>query len=368
MKNTIGQLDNTRNNNFDLIRFVAASLVICSHSYLVLGAFEEEPFKKWVGFYNLGAISVCVFFVISGYLITKSLLRQDSLSGFIWARALRIFPALCIAVLFCVLIIGPLCTSVTLAEYFSQANTYTFLWGNATLLKPTPFLTGVFEKNPYPQYVNSPLWTLRAELFMYLVVFFGGVVALAFKGNYAKIGKSAALIVGVSLYLLGMQLTKNYLLHQALQWIMFFVMGAGIYALRNKIKVDLPYAILAWVTMVLFIVFKIPGFKFVFILTIAYSIFVFAYHPTLLIRGFNKYGDFSYGLYIYAFPIQQALTLKVPGLSPLSHFAISYALTFVLAVFSWHYVEKRALQLKNIDWTVKTPMFKRALKKQVEHV
>ncbi|QHT69986.1 acyltransferase [Rhodocytophaga rosea] len=354
MQNTIGQLDKSRNNNFDLIRFVAASLVVFSHSFLIYKASKEEVFRKAVGFMSLGSLSVYVFFLISGYLITKSLIRQDSLGRFIWARALRIFPALGIAVIFCVFVIGPLCTNLPLTDYFSQSSTYDFLWRNVTLLNPLPFLPGVFEQNPYPRFVNSPLWTLRAELLMYLVVFFGGVLLLVFKKDYTRLRKSAFLIIGVIAYLIGMQLNEYYLFYYAPPWILFFVVGAVCYFLRDKIKISIKYALLMWVIIAACIFFKIPGYKYTLLMGIPYTVFVLAYHPRLLIKNFSKYGDFSYGIYIYAFPIQQALVIKVPGLNIYTNFAISYILVFILAVLSWHFIEKRALQLKNMNWNMRS--------------
>ncbi|TFF34045.1 acyltransferase family protein [Mucilaginibacter psychrotolerans] len=80
---TIKQLDQGRNNNFDLLRFTAAVMVIFSHTYLVNGQFSNEPLQKLIGFIDFGALGVKIFFIISGYLITKSLYRQPTLGSFV---------------------------------------------------------------------------------------------------------------------------------------------------------------------------------------------------------------------------------------------------------------------------------------------
>ena len=72
-----------------------------------------------------------------------------------------------------------------------------------------------------------------------------------------------------------------------------------------------------------------------------------AYIPSGAIRGFNKYGDYSYGMYIYAFPIQQSVAALIPGISVLAMIVISFIITFILAFISWHVVEKKMLKYKD---------------------
>ena len=126
---SLSNYKDSRDNNFNLLRFVAAFLVLISHSFpLATGSGTSEPLKTALGI-EFGHIAVDVFFITSGFLITGSLIRSKSAYKYIAARALRIYPALLIAVLFTVFILGPLITQVTLAEYFSK-QTFIYFFKN----------------------------------------------------------------------------------------------------------------------------------------------------------------------------------------------------------------------------------------------
>src|SRR5579884_2478670 len=101
---TIGSLDRGRQNNFDYIRFTAAVMVIFAHSYSLLK--QTDPLGRLTGFIDCGALAVDIFFVISGYLITKSLMRRP-LIEYVQARVLRLLPGWAVAVFFCAFIVGP---------------------------------------------------------------------------------------------------------------------------------------------------------------------------------------------------------------------------------------------------------------------
>ena len=106
MGTVLSEYTNNRDNNFNLIRFIAASLVLYTHSYaLVIGTGDAEPLRNSIGM-TWGSIAVDVFFVISGFLIASSFFERNNIVAFVWARILRIYPALIVAIIFCVLIIN----------------------------------------------------------------------------------------------------------------------------------------------------------------------------------------------------------------------------------------------------------------------
>jgi len=113
-----------RENNFDFLRFFAASLVLLVHSYPLTGRQPEEPIELLTGYENGGSFAVSIFFVISGYLITSSWLSSSSPTSFLIKRALRILPALALAVLLSVFIIGPLVTTESPGDYFASSTTW----------------------------------------------------------------------------------------------------------------------------------------------------------------------------------------------------------------------------------------------------
>ena len=184
---TIAKLDQNRENNFDFIRFVAAAMVIFSHTYAVLKDNSSEPLSGATGFITFGSLAVEIFFIVSGYLVCKSLLMRSSPLAFVEARILRIFPALIICCASCTLVLGPILTRLPLGEYFGAAQTWHYLFDNATLLKLQWFLPGVFEHNPLPGVVNGSLWTLPTEFKMYLALLAAGLIVLPFPSQRERV-------------------------------------------------------------------------------------------------------------------------------------------------------------------------------------
>ncbi|OOQ60470.1 acyltransferase family protein [Mucilaginibacter pedocola] len=342
---TIKQLDQGRNNNFDLLRFMAAVMVIFSHSYLVAGTFEQEPLATAIGFMDFGALGVRVFFVISGFLITKSMFRQPTLGSFVLARALRIFPGLLIAAVLCAFIIGPLCTTLSLADYFANSRVYDFAWRLFTVHNLNNTLPGVFETLPYKAQVNGSLWTLAAELLFYVAVLLLGIIIVIFRRQFRLLAGAFPAILLVAAFFWGIVYAPWYM-DFVWAWAVLFLLGGLAYLFSGRIIINIPVAIGMLVITALLFHYRSPLLISSFNITLAYGIFVFAYHPKLQVGWFHKLGDYSYGLYIYAFPIQQFLKLKFPLWSAALNFGTSFLLTLILAIVSWYFIEKPMLKLK----------------------
>jgi peptidoglycan/LPS O-acetylase OafA/YrhL len=119
-------------NNILLIRFTAATLVVFSHSFpLAFGTGVAEPPAPLIPT-SFGTIGVSVFFVISGLLISRSYAERRQIWRFLWARVLRIYPALVVAVLFCAAVVGPLFTSLPVSDYLWRSATASFVTRNAS--------------------------------------------------------------------------------------------------------------------------------------------------------------------------------------------------------------------------------------------
>lgn len=165
-----------RSNNFTLMRLLASLAVLYGHSYdLALGRGGIDPVTQGLLYpllkQSLPGLAVELFFVTSGFLIAASYINGTGLLAFVWARVLRIYPALIVAVLLCVLVLGPLVTVQPLTQYFGSDGTWTYLYKNATIVTGMAFfLPGVFEHLPIASSVNGSLWTLRMEVNMYGVV------------------------------------------------------------------------------------------------------------------------------------------------------------------------------------------------------
>ena len=326
---------------------MAAYAVLISHSYaLTAGTGDAEPGRGSIGL-SVGAIAVHVFFLASGFLVSASILNRRSVIEFAWARGLRIVPGLLVMLLLVALVLGPIYTGLPLDAYLRDGRTWEYMIRNSVPVARMAFeLPGVFQENPYKSAVNGSLWTLPYEVRMYL--------ALALLWVAAGWARGARAGVFVGLVVLGALLSGCHVLaaHFAIarfsEWsalgFMFFA-GASFYVFRQRVKLTWLGFLTVLVCWVL--TFRHPSlFLPVYTVTVGYALFFLAYVPGGMVRSYNRFGDISYGMYIYAFPMQQAVVASIPGASVTMVMVVSTLVTVPLALLSWHLVEKRALNLK----------------------
>jgi peptidoglycan/LPS O-acetylase OafA/YrhL len=264
---------------------------------------------------------------------------------------LRIFPALLVMVLLVVFGLGLYFTTVPFSSYFTDTRTYLFLVKNSTLIAGfARELPGVFAGNPLPNVVNGSLWSMPYEVRMYALLTILWVGARLAKERrflvfeYALV--SIALAAGVwKLY--GHSSADSIMTEEGLlpRLLFAFFSGAAFYVLKERISLSRP---LFWLLLVALLASTIDkrAFFIVYSLAVPYLLFYFAYVPAGFIRHYNRVGDYSYGVYIYAFPVQQSVVALIPHVSVLSMFLLSATITLTLAVLSWHLLERRALNLK----------------------
>ena len=335
----------SRDNNLNLLRIVAALAVLVGHSFALLA--QPEPWGARWGM-TPGSVAVDLFFVASGLLVCGSLVSKQSLLDYFCARVLRIFPALLVMLLLTVLVLGPYFTELPLAMYLMSAETLLYLKKCATLITGVAFtLPGVFAHNPYPYAVNGSLWTMPLEIKMYLLLMIFWAITGLFRQRRMQVFHY--LLPGLALVALAIVLERHFLYaeirHFERLFLMFFS-GAAMYMLREKILLipRLLYVLLP-VTIASVLINR-ELFFFLYTLSFAYLVLCLAYLPSGWIRQYNKLGDYSYGVYIYAFPVQQSIAALFPHISVAMMIASSMAITLVLAVLSWHGVEKPALERK----------------------
>jgi peptidoglycan/LPS O-acetylase OafA/YrhL len=343
---TIADLDHGRDNNYQLIRLIAASLVVLAHSYFLSTAGDREPLRMLTGYKHFGELGVQVFFVISGYLVTKSFVSRAGLPTFLAARALRIFPALIVAVVFTVFVIGAIATTLPLKSYLVHDTTLYYLFGNVTLLREAYELPGVFADNPLPNAVNGSLWTLFTEVRLYLLVGFAGAVGFL-------AGRSRFNIVLMFTVLLGLYFPELFqFLRHLLNLIfidprlpLYFLFGAVCFFNRDVIPVH--WAVIVVLALIALVLHGTSLFPYAFDVAACYGVLFCAYAPyALWLRKFNSAGDYSYGLFIYAFPVQQWVVTHWRDIELVPMIAASFAATLPLAIASWHWIEKPALAFK----------------------
>ncbi len=332
-----------RENNFNLLRMIAASMVMFSHSYALSGHLRDEPLSIASAFRtDVATVGVTIFFAISGFLIAQSLTRTPSLAAYAVARGLRILPGLALATLLCVAV-GWAATTLTTAEYWHHALTWRFLLGTPVLLL-IDRLPGVFEANPLPLGINGSLWTIPVEAWCYVAA-----------AVFAAIGvlRRRALMLGLVVIALVANVLIPEIVYSAMPdrglglipvLIGTFLFGAWLFVERDRVPVSRVLAIVA-------IVIAIAAadsryFMYAYVIAIAYAALVFALHPRLHVAAYLRLGDYSYGTYVLAFPIQQLLVWRFGIAQPLALFALTFVVTLPLASLSWHYIEKPALALK----------------------
>jgi peptidoglycan/LPS O-acetylase OafA/YrhL len=335
-----------RNNNFNLIRFIASTLVIFNHSYILTGTQGEPLYNFGLSF---GRVAVDVFFIASGFLVTSSFFARKKFLSFIKARILRIFPGLIVCVLFCVFFIGIIFTSLPINLYIKNEYTFSFLIYNVLLLyKPLQFfLPGVFTNNPYQFAVNGSLWTLPWEIKMYSVLVMIKTLYYIQRDIIDKISK--VLIVSIATIATAFYLYYYYvewgLPHHLLRFASMFFIGSSFWVLKHKILFSYKIILLLMLILLCFIS-QVKIFVLLYSLFLAYFVIYLAYRPKGVILKFNLLGDYSYGLYIYAFPVQQSIAALIPGIDVPKMFALSFGITLTLSIMSWHLIENRALKLK----------------------
>jgi len=339
---TLAEASAQSQDNFLLLRLLAASLVIYGHGPAISGdASHPDLFARlgW-GTYS-GALAVNAFFVISGFMISGSYLRRQHLPSFLWARFLRIYPAYAFCLLASAYLLGAFFTQLPLAAYLHDHRVMHYVTKNLELGRYLAYyLPGVFTGHQVGGAVNGSIWTLPAEVRMYLWVALVGVTGILARRYLANV-----LIVGLLAW--GILRPASIPLVPLADFVPlagYFALGAFCFVNRQWVYVGWPVAaataLLAWIAH--------GSVLYPFAMALALTSFLFAFAYNTRWYGYNRSGDYSYGLYLWGFPVQQVVAHQLPDASSLMNSIIAWPLALLIAVFSWHAVEKPALSLKSL--------------------
>lgn len=334
----IADRDVGRDNNFNLIRLLAAMGVLVSHAYPIsLGAGTAEPLERLLHGISLGRVCVYIFFSISGFFIARSFAKRGEIGSFLRARTLRLVPALAVVLCLTVLVMGPLVTSAPAVVYWQAVPSY---WvHNFTLFALSYTLPGVFAHNPFGPAINGSLWSLSYEVTCYLGVLVCGVLGLL--RRYDRF--ALVVLAFIIFYVLAAAQSLNYRLELLANLGLPFGIGMIFWVARGAVPLSLPLS--AFLVLAAVVAWFTPLFTPIFILALAYAVFLLGYARIPLLAGVARRNDYSYGLYVYAFPLQQLIALA--GVTtPLVNILLALPATFVCAALSWHLVEARALRLR----------------------
>jgi peptidoglycan/LPS O-acetylase OafA/YrhL len=369
---------------FDYLRVTLALVILLLH---VVGSVRGEGEQSAIGFIvygkpeNSGAqllswweawapwrhavqgLLVPMFFALSGFLVTASALRLRNVRSFLLFRGLRIFPALTVEVVLSALILGPVYTDLAITSYFGSYGFFRY-FGNI-LGFVTFYLPGVFENNPWPKIVNANLWTLPAEFYCYAILAFCMISRIIYKRMYFTIFFCALSVVfiyslfpavGPLLPDIGPGFARSFGVTY------YFFVGCLFFHWRSWISINRSAFLISGLLSLVFLEENFARGEVVvlaaltpFVLTYCTVVLGIANWPKLpLVRN----GDYSYGIYLYGFPITQALIASFPGLR--GHIwlmlLIAPALTTMFSVLSWHRIEHPVLQLKKRFGPVSRPV------------
>lgn len=331
-------------NNFGLVRIAMALAVLVSHGvYLYTGTTSAEPLVAWTGF-SLGEHAVQVFFFLSGILVAQSFARSGSLLDFTAARGLRIFPGLIVCVLLTAILMGPVMSSLPVASYLAAPETLMYFIKTVSLSTGSATLPGVFSAAPAPSLVNMSLWTLKYEVLCYAGLALAGCAGL-FKPSFRPYSVTAlAAFTALAFINPPADATTFTTLDNIRYFAVFFAMGTLAYLVRAHLPVHgavlaVLFGLFVAAIGTRFAVLGAAGF-------LGYATLYVAQLPSGRLRALANRYDISFGVYIYACPIQQMLIETFPQAGAWTLIVAAVIVTVPVAMASWLLIERPALQAR----------------------
>src|ERR1700722_3467461 len=321
--------------------------VLFAHSVAVLGLPpEREFFFKRLGF-SLGEMGLDMLFVTSGFLVTASLVVRQDLIAYLWARILRVYPGLLVMLVLTVFVLAPALTALPYGDYYASPMTWEYFRKCATLIGGVRYsLPGVFDNVPLKGEFNGSLWRMPVEGRVYLYfspiyVALAVVPALRLKPMRVVLPLSAAVLIAI---VLSQRLTGSAYNGANIR-VFMFLYGSSLFVWRERVPMG-PWVLVGILAALVLASFDKTVFFVVYAACLAPLVLHLVYVPRGRIRRFNDWGDYSYGVYIYAFPVQQTLAFFFPAMSLAGMMASSAVVSVAIAIVSWKLIEERALSLK----------------------
>ncbi|WP_446902026.1 acyltransferase family protein [Burkholderia sp. YIM B11467] len=342
-RQTVSALFKRGQNNFDLIRLLAAIGVMFGHSFLIQPAHgRHEPIARLTGLEYSGSLSVYAFFLVSGMLVTDSFVRQRSVLRFAAHRVARIFPGLVACVLITAYVLYPALSNLSLLDAIRSDDAARYVIRNITFYPDIVYtLPHIFDTAPFKNSVNGSLWTIPIELKCYLIVVVAGIIGVL-RSRLAALAFLSLCIAclwwmilkGAPYDFLRSYVTKpaDYSFYP----VAFFLIGMLLYSLREHVIVDVRFWVVVACCYVLLAHSVVGPVLF-------YGMFVYGILCFASARRFfavSPKNDFSYGVYLWAFPVQQFVASAYPKMDNLLGLVLSIPMALMLAALSWHFVER----------------------------
>lgn len=330
-------------NDLAAVRILAATAVLHAHAWMTaVPGLRTEDFLHVFAF-TFDFHGVHAFFILSGMLLTRSLIDRPDGLRFVVARLTRYVPAIFVAALVAALAIGPLVTQIAPSAYFTGALA-TFVFKITTLADVNASLPGVFERNPTPRILFIPLWTIHYELvFAFALAILGALGLLKIK-PLVLVGLGATLAGAVVWFWNGEEHLRVGTLHHLVRFCTTFGIGVamGVFADRIPVSNRMMLLVAAIAAPLAFTHFAaIAGMAL-----IAYAIVWIGFCSPPLAGALAKLGVWSYGFYVWGYLIEQTIAYAIPGASAWAIFALSFPLALAVGWASWTFVER-----PSIAWT-----------------
>jgi peptidoglycan/LPS O-acetylase OafA/YrhL len=338
----LGQAFDPRSNALNALRLAMAIEVIVWHSFPVTGGMlPPAPVRQL-----LFSVGVDGFFAISGFLITASWTHDPKLRNFLTARALRILPGLYACLVVTAFIIAPLGVAIQggpAVKLLLSGAPFDYVLQNSGVALLKLDVGGTPGGVPYPGVWDASLWTLIYELLCYFAVIGLGLAGLARHRWTSPV--VFALAVWLAAWLPPMTYPGTWSNAQCIaRFAIMFAAGALAYQWKDMIPVR--WSLVAVSIVIVLASSLLPDYRLIGAIPLAYALIVsgaLIHDKYLRLRT-----DLSYGVYIYAFPIQQLLVIGgLAGLNPIVFVCLSTAATVPLAALSWFLIEKPAQSLKS---------------------
>jgi peptidoglycan/LPS O-acetylase OafA/YrhL len=295
-----------------------------------------------------GTVAVNFFFIMSGYLITASFLHSTSILDYLGKRVRRIYPGFVVSMLFGALVAVPLGGGVLTGHH----KLFNFVVNSLQLREFSQI--GAFSRNPFPNAVNGSVWTIFFEFGCYL-----GVLILGVTGALARRHLVLGIFLGSVLVSIAFDVWQpqipvsrlarlGALFGDPSRWAQFipvYLAGVIAYLYRDQIRYTRNWGILCCFAL-LAACFVPFAWAALFPFAGAYLLFWTAFHPSIRLYHGAKFGDFSYGTYLYAFPLQQMIVVAwAKPMNPYLLFLLSTPVALLFAIASWHLIERPFLQM-----------------------
>ena len=329
-------------NFFTPLRLIFAFMVLIGHAFIIATRnLQAEPHIFY--HYSFSYLAVNLFFIASGFLVTKSMLYRGDLAEYSSARILRIFPALAIHVFFVMFIIAPFVTSMPLREFFTHPDFLTQPVKVLSFYKTEMELPQIFENNN-ETLASATLWTLRYEVLAYIGTAVAFSLGLMRKKWMVLAQFITFSIAWVAINGLGLFESLPGTGQNLLRFGICYTLGAVMFAYRERLRFHI-LGVFATI-IAASITNGTAMFEVMTAIMLAYFVLWAAYVKLPKLNGLQSLSDVSYGIYIYHWVIMQTLNHMYPDIGPWQLIALAGPITVIISIASWRWVEKPMLRNK----------------------